>query len=319
MPQALYTQNVIAFIWDFDKTLTPGYMQDPLFDAYAVDRHSFWDEVGGLTGHYAAADLKVSRDTAYLWHILSYVRHGVFAGLTNERLRELGSLIPLARGMPDFMHRSRRFAREDARYRRHDIQVEHYVVSTGLRQMILGSGLATAVDGVWGCELLPDPPGPGYLARSAGVGADRSGVLSQVGYTIDNTTKTRAIFEINKGVNRYDDVDVNMKISEEERRVPIRNMIYIADGPSDVPSFSVVNQGGGRTFGVYVPGSAEHYEGVASLQDQGRVHSIAEADYAEGSPADRWLLRALRQIADEVCDARERTLSQYSGAPGHVI
>src|SRR5215510_499505 len=102
----LYTQNVIAFIWDFDKTLTHEYMQDPLFDAY-----------------YAAADLKVSRDSAYLWHILSYVRHGVFAGLTNERLRELGALIPLADGMPDFMTRTREVVREDARYRRHDITV----------------------------------------------------------------------------------------------------------------------------------------------------------------------------------------------------
>lgn len=317
MPQALYTQNVIAFIWDFDKTLTHGYMQDPLFDAYSVDRHAFWEEVGGLSEYYAAADLKVSRDTAYLWHILSYVRHGVFAGLTNDRLRELGALIPLADGMPDFMARTRALVRADARYRRHDITVEHYVVSTGLRQMILGSGVAAAVDDVWGCELLPDPPGPGYLA--GGLSADRSGVLSQVGYTIDNTTKTRAIFEINKGVNRYADMDVNMKIAEQDRRVPVKNMIYVADGPSDVPSFSVVNQGGGKTFGVYVPGSPEHYDGVASLQDQGRVNSIAEAVYTEGSAADRWLLRALRQIADEVCEARERTMSQYSGAPGHVV
>jgi hypothetical protein len=316
MPHALYTQNVVAFIWDFDKTLTPGYMQDPLFDSYGVDSNRFWSEVSGLKSYYADAGLEISRDTAYLGHILSYVRHGIFAGLTNEKLRELGARIPLASGMPDFMHRTRRVVGADDRYRRHGITVEHYVVSTGLRQMILGSGVADAVDGVWACELLPDPPGPGYR-RDCGAAA--TGVVTQVGYVIDNTTKTKAIFEINKGVNKNPTIDVNMTIAEEERRVPVRNMIYVADGPSDVPCFSVVNQFGGKTFGVYVAGSDDHYEGVASLQDQGRVHSIGEADYAEGSPADRWLLRALRVIADDVCATRERTLARYPGAPGHVV
>jgi hypothetical protein len=71
------------------------------------------------------------------------------------------------------MARTRALVRGDARYRRHDITVEHYVVSTGLRQMVLGSGVAAAVDDVWGCELLPDPPAPGFLA--GGGTAERSG------------------------------------------------------------------------------------------------------------------------------------------------
>jgi hypothetical protein len=147
----------------------------------------------------------------------------------------------------------------------------------------------------------------------------QTGVLSQVGYVIDNTTKTRAIFEINKGVNKDPALDVNTKIAEDERRVPIRNMIYVADGPSDVPCFSVVNLFGGKTFGVYTPDSEQHFDNVASLQDQGRVNSIGEADYRPGTAADRWLLRALRSIADEVCETRERTLAHYPGAPGHVV
>ena len=75
---------------------------------------------------------------------------------------------------------------------------------------------------------------------------------------IDNTSKTRAIFEINKGPG----IDVNARVAEEERRVPIRNMIYIADGPSDVPVFSVVTQLGGRTLGVYQKGAKSNFEGV---------------------------------------------------------
>jgi hypothetical protein len=183
--------------------------------------------------------------------------------------------------------------------------------------MILGSGIAAALDGVWACELVSDPPGPGYIDGMAE--ANTTGVLSQVGYVIDNTTKTRAIFEINKGVNKDASIDVNTTIAEDERRVPIRNMIYVADGPSDVPCFSVINQFGGKTFGVYTPGSAEHFDNVASLQDQGRVNSIGEANYKSGTPSDRWLLRALRHIADEVCETRERTLAHYPGAPGHVV
>ena len=70
---------------------------------------------------------------------------------------------------------------------------------------------------------------------------------------IDNTTKTRAIFEINKGTNKNPGIDVNAKVVPEDRRIPLQNMIYIADGPSDVPSFSVVKKGGGKTYAVYNP------------------------------------------------------------------
>lgn len=95
-------------------------------------------------------------------------------------------------------------------------------------------------------------------------------------------------------------------------------MIYIADGPSDVPSFSLINSRGGKTLGVYAPGG-ENYENAARLQEQGRVQSIAAADYTEGSAAVMWLRRAVKQIADRIVTDRERVLSGYSGAPGHNV
>ena len=76
---------------------------------------------------------------------------------------------------------------------------------------------------------------------------------------IDNTTKTRALFEINKGTNRNSAIDVNSRIVAEDRRIPFQNMIYIADGPSDVPSFSVVKGNGGIAYGVYNPAKPEEY------------------------------------------------------------
>lgn len=316
MPPAIYTQNVIALIWDFDKTLTHGYMQDPLFKAFGVDPTIFWAENTELAQYYACAGLRVSKDTIYLNHILSYVQHGVFKDLTNQRLRELGAEIELAPGIPEFFDRTRTLVTADERYRQHEIRVEHYVVSTGLRAMIEGSRLAGHVEGVWACDLLPRAAPPGYREQLP----DTSEILAHIGYTIDNTSKTRAIFEINKGVNvqTAGRIDVNSVIPEDQRRVPIRNMVYIADGPSDVPSFSVVNSMGGKTLGVYAPGSS-NYNNAAELEEQGRVNSIAPGDYSEGTAADMWLCRAIRQIADGIVSNRERAMASYGNAPAHVI
>ena len=319
MPPPLYTQSIIALIWDFDKTLIHGYMQDPLFAEFNVNARDFWDEVNSLSGYYGdpnwpGGPSRVGKDTIYLNHILTYVREGIFRDLTNEKLRELGARIELAPGLPDFFDRTREIVKYDP-YSKHDISIEHYVVSTGLRPMIEGSRLANTVDGIWACELLPEAAPPRYKEH---LGAFGNGVLCQVGYTIDNTSKTRAIFEINKGVNRNENVEVNTLVPEEERRVPMQNMIYIADGPSDVPSFSLINSKGGKTLGVYAPGRA-NYESAAQLQEQGRVNSIAAADYTEDSPADMWLCRTIRQMADRIVRDREHVFASYGGAPGHNV
>lgn len=315
MPPAVYTQSIIAMIWDFDKTLTHGYMQGPLFDKFSVSAKTFWDEVNGLKEHYGRLGYQVASDTIYLNHILTYVREGVFKDLTAVELKRLGADIELAPGLPDFFVRIKQSV-SDEKYKKHDIKVEHYIVSTGLRAMIDGCALREYVDGVWACDLLPEAAKPGYLEKLVEGGSE---VLAQVGYTVDNTSKTRAIFEINKGVHLSPNsgLDVNSKIPDDQRRVPFKNMIYIADGPSDVPSFSVVNSKGGKTFAVHAPGQ-QNYENAYLLQEQGRVNSIALADYSVGSAADMWLTRAVRGIADEIVISRERALGSYGNAPGHV-
>ncbi|AZZ42957.1 haloacid dehalogenase-like hydrolase [Acidipropionibacterium jensenii] len=321
MPPAVYTQNIIAMIWDFDKTLTHGYMQDPLFARYNVDAARFWDEVNSLEKYYqSVGDYRIGRDTIYLNHILTYIRDGIFENLTSKILRELGSDIVLAPGLPDFFERIRASVDVEP-YRRHEVKIEHYIVSTGLRAMIQGSALASHVNGIWACDLLP-------AARTVAVDGLPSqeelwldgaapDVLRQVGYVIDNTSKTRAIFEINKGVNVNPQVDVNSKISEDQRRVPFRNMIYIADGPSDIPSFSVVNGKGGKTLGVHAPGR-ENFGNAYSLQEQGRVNSIALADYTKDSAADMWLSHAVGEIANEIVSSREKALGSYGSVPNHI-
>lgn len=315
MPPSLQTQTIIAFIWDFDKTLTRGYMQKPLFDHFNVDEATFWSEVNALEKFYGRFDLKVAGDTAYLEHTLDYVRTGKFPSLNNKLLRELGAQVELAPGMPDFMKRTREFVANDERYVKHLISVEHYVVSTGFRQMIEGNPIFEHLDGVWACELLPDPPAAkdGSLDPAS---FDPDGPLAQIGYTIDNTTKTRAVFEINKGINKLENVNVNARMAADERRVPFSNMIYIADGPSDVPVFSVVGGQGGKTLAVH---SDANYEGVMQLQDDGRVNHTASADYTPSSEADRWLFRSLRTIADAICTSRERHFGSIVNPAGHII
>lgn len=320
MPPSLNTQTIIAFIWDFDLTLTPGYMQGPLFEDYGVDPKEFWAEVNGLVDYYSQRGLKVSKDTAYLGHILSYVKDGHFSGLTNAKLRELGSRVKLAPGMPVFMAETKAFVQQNEAFKHAGISVEHYIVSTGLRQMIEGNEIITHVKDVWACELLSAPPSRGYLSEpSVGPQPVDDGVLTSIGYTLDNTTKTRAVFEINKGVNFERGIDVNARMPQDDRRVPFTNMIYIADGPSDVPVFSVVQANGGHTFGVHTGGVAGNYKGVRGLLDDGRVQSIGAADYRQGTETHLWLMSTLEKVAEEICARRDASLREIVAPAGHKV
>lgn len=302
----LFTQTTIALVWDFDKTLIPGYMQRPLFDHYGVDEKKFWAEVNSLPDMYRARGCEqISTEVLYLNHILDYVADGRFEGLTNQRLRELGGKLEFYPGLPTFFAELKALLKEQNQYVHHGLELEHYVVSTGLTQMIKGSAIADHLDGIWGCELLESLD-------------SENGVVSQLGYVLDNTTKTRALFEINKGSNK-NKIDVNATMSLEDRRIPFQNMIYIADGPSDVPVFSVTNQSGGQTFGVYNRESRSEFKQVNQLQKDGRVKSIGPADYRMGSQTAMWLSNAVEEIADRIVHDREQALgSKVGSAPRHL-
>ncbi len=315
MPAPLYTQTVIAFVWDFDRTLIASNMQDPIFAKYGVDSAEFWAEVDGLTDHYSQSGVVIQRDLAYLVHLLTYVRSGVFKDLSNDLLFELGSELEPVPGMPEFMTATRDRVSEIPEFVDQGITVEHYIVSTGLRPMIEGSLFANKVDGIWANTFIEEVAEPGYLDRLY-VPADSS-PISQLGYTVGNTSKTRALFEINKGVNRNPHIDVNARMDEDQRRVPMKNMVYIADGPSDVPAFSILNAAGGRTLGVYVLEPRDNHAKVKSLQEQGRIQGMAEADYRPGKPAYLWLMDTLEQIGFEIVEARRQAYSSIPNPPGH--
>jgi hypothetical protein len=318
MATTLFTQNIIACIWDFDKTLIPDYMQAPLFRHFGVDEPTFWSETNNLGEHYKRRGYHISGEIAYLNHILTYVLSGHMPRLNNQLLRKCGADIQFYPGMPGFFDASRQFVREKPEHAKHEIQLEHYVVSTGLAEMIRGSGAAPKVDGIWGCEFVENPLQPGFLKQGE-LSLSADAVIAQIGMVIDNTTKTKAIFEINKGTNKNPAIDVNSNIKPEDRRIPMMNMIYIADGPSDIPSFSVVKSGGGKAYAVYNPDSSAEFEQNDRLRQVGRIDHYGPADYSPNSPTWKWLRLQIHKICDRIVADREAAVAQrVSRPPRHL-
>jgi hypothetical protein len=187
-------------------------------------------------------------------------------------------------------------------------------VSTGIAPMIRGSSIARHLDGIWACEFIENPLQPGFLLQGE-MPLEAAAEIAQIGMMIDNTGKTRAIFEINKGSNKNPAIDVNAKMAAEDRRVPLQNMIYIADGPSDVPSFAVVKGGGGRAYAVYNPDKPAEFEQNDRLQQTGRIHGYGPADYTATSSTAQWLRMHIHQICDRIVADRESAVSQKAAKP----
>lgn len=132
------------------------------------------------------------------------------------------------------------------------------------------------------------------------------------------------MFEINKGVNSKDGregVKVNTKIPEELRRVHFINMVYIADGPSDIPAFSVVNKNNGATFAIYPKGDKKAMKQVEQMRVEGRINMYAEADYTEGTTAYMWICNKITEFAERIREEEKEKIAKYTsaGEPKHLI
>ena len=300
--------NIIAVIWDFDKTLIDGYMQDPIFEEYGVNATQFWTENNNLPKKYwDEYHIRVNADTIYLNQFIKYAREGKFKGLNNEKLKEFGSKQKFYPGIPEFFQESKALIENDPTYKEYVILVEHYIVSTGMAAVIRGSAVAEHVAGIWGCELLDGKTDTGDT------------VISEIVYTLDNTAKTKAIFEINKGVGFVDGVSANSTLAPELRRVPFENMIYIADGPSDVPAFSIINERKGATFAIYPHGNQKALQQVEQLRIDGRINMFAEADYSKDSTAYMWIMNKIKLFANRIREQeRLRISSRLSDALKHL-
>ena len=309
----IHGQNIIACVWDFDKTLIPGYMQTPLFNFFSVDEAKFWKEVNELPELYSSRGLTVSPDTIYLNHLLSYVKNGPMRGLTNRKLLELGSELEFYPGLPELFEDLMKIAQNDE-FASYDFKVEHYIISTGLSQMIKGSQIFSLVEDVFACEFIESPVPPNFMNQSE-LSLPLDLEISQVGMTVDNTIKTRFIFEINKGSNKNPSIDVNTSIPHQDRRVPIDQMVYVADGPSDVPVFAVVKQMGGKTYAVYDPSNEQEFEQTCDLVETSRVHNNGPADYRAQSPTALWMKQKVQEIMRQMVKKRQNQLDARSSNP----
>lgn len=315
---SLRQTHIIACIWDFDKTLIKGYMQTPIFKEYNIDEKLFWREVNLLPEFYKSRGIRVSPETVYLNHLLSFVKSGYMNGLSNAKLRELGGRLEFCDGIPDLFADLRSVVRAPA-YSKLDIRLEHYIVSTGLAEMIRGSAVAKYVDGIFGCEFIEEPLPPYFSRQPEFDLSTLSAQINQIGVMVDNTIKTRFIFEINKGTNKNPAIDVNARILEADRRVPIKNMIYIADGPSDVPVFSVVRNGGGKAFAVYTPDRRSEFEQNDMLLENGRIDAYGPNVYTPESSTVMWLKMHIQRICDRIVKEVSQTIEERTGrAPRHL-
>jgi hypothetical protein len=174
--------------------------------------------------------------------------------------------------------------------------------------------------GIWGCEFIENPIKSALEIREYKKEKDcTNNEISQIAYAIDNTSKTRAIFEINKGANLFEEIDVNSRISPEDRRVPFENMIYIADGPSDVPAFSVIKSNGGKTYAIYPRGNQEAFRQVNDLITDGRIDMFGEADYSKGTTTYLWLRTQIMDIANRIYEKKRDYISKSaSKTPKHL-
>jgi hypothetical protein len=242
------------------------------------------------------------------------VKNGILEGLTNAKLRELGQHLQFCPGLPELFPLLQAITKESEVYKKHNIELEHYIISTGLAEMIRGSKIADYVTDIFGCEFI-EAPMPPHFSKQEELIIKLDFEISQIGTIVDNTIKTRYIFEINKGGNKNPSIDVNAYIDKSDRRIPIDRMIYIADGPSDIPCFSVVKNNGGKTYAVFQPENDAEFAQNDAMLHAGRIHSYGPADYTANSTTTKWLSMHIRKICDSVVHECENTLSKSIQEP----
>ena len=246
---------VVAIMYDFDKTLCTKDMQEYTFiPSIKMESADFWAQATEK-----ATKEKMDRILAYMYLMLKNATASEVS-IRREAFKEGGTNIEYFDGVREWFGRIKRFGEE------HGVRIKHYIISSGLKEIIEGSEIYDEFDEVYACEFLYDVNGVAVWPKQV----------------VNYTTKTQFLFRINKGVQDISDDDsLNEYVPEDRRPVPFRNMIYIGDGLTDVPCMKLVKVNGGYSLAVYTD-----KDKVRSLMTDDRVNYIVKADYSDGSELD---------------------------------
>lgn len=265
---------VLAICYDFDKTLSPTDMQAQGFiQSIGYDVENFWKESNKL-----ASDNEMDQNLAWMF-MMSKGSHGKFI-FNKDTLKEFGSKVELFPGVKTWFERINKYGEE------HGVEVEHYIISSGLKEMIEGTVIADKFKKIYASSF--------YY--------DSDGVAIWPAQVVNYTDKTQFLFRIEKGVLDVNDQQVNTFFKQNELRVPFRNMVYIGDSDTDIPCMKLVNTNGGHSIGVYNSETNDKSK-VFKMLSENRIKYFAPADYSENSKLEQLILKIIdRTKSNEILE-----------------
>lgn len=267
---------VLAICYDFDKTLSPDDMQAQGFiQSVGYDVGEFWKQSNGL-----ASGNDMDQNLAYML-MMQQAAEGKKL-FTRGELMKCGKEVVLFPGVKDWFKRICTYGEE------HGVLVEHYIISSGLKEMIEGTDVAGEFKKIYASSFF----------------YNEKGVAIWPAQVVNYTNKTQFLFRIEKGVLDINDPGVNDSFAPDEMRVPFRNMVYIGDSDTDVPCMKLVNVNGGYSIGVYNADTKDKTK-VYKMMRENRIKYYAPADYSEGKELDI-LLKAIidRTAENEALESR---------------
>jgi phosphoserine phosphatase len=268
---------VIAIAYDFDGTLAPGNMQEHSFiPSLDITKEKFWQEVKKYARTHDMDEI-----LAYMYLMVRKAKEKDHS-IKKKEFRDHGKKIIFYDGVHEWFDRINAYANS------HSIKVEHYIISSGLRELVEGSDIKAKFKHIFASGFMYD--------------ADEIAIWPAL--AVNYTYKTQFLFRINKGImDSFDNEKINKFVKEDERPVPFTNMIYIGDGETDVPCMKMVRYQQGHAIAVYDPKKRKSKnrrsgkEIAESLIKDGRADFATSADYSEGSSLDKLVKGLIDKIA----------------------
>jgi len=276
---------IVAILYDFDKTLSTTDMQNYSFiPALGMKPDEFW----GATGEFSKKS-EVERILSYMYMMIKLSEEKGIK-LTRKFLNECGKKIEYYPGVETWFSRINKYGQA------HDVKVEHYLLSSGTKEIVEGSKIAKYFKEIYGCEFYFDP---------------ETQVPVWPKLAVNYTQKTQYLFRISKGATDLrDDKKINEK--EKEHRIPYTNMIYLGDGMTDVPCMQVLKNNGGKSIAIY---SKKDKSSIQKLVKENRVNFAFTGNYTEGSNLDKTVKSIIKQVAvnTELKRKEDETFKKLSG------